>query len=162
MKADDGQLIVGCGGITRIAPVAFGAQFPLIVKQTVGNGFSRRDGLDARGEEAIHVFRADLEFRVVAKEVITRRETADDDDVFPEISRDCSGDALQHGAGRNELHNAFLIHSGRPLVAGKDLRNSSACDSRRASCRSSRHSKGSAQGRLFSAGWKRDCARRMV
>ena len=162
MKADDGQLIVGCGGITRIAPVAFSAQFPLIVKQTVGNGFSRRDGLDARGEEAIHVFRADLEFRVVAKEVITRRETADDDDVFLEISRDRSGDALQHGAGRNKFHNASLIHSGRPLVAGKDLRNSSACDSRRASCRSSRHSKGSAQGRLFSAGWKRDCARRMV
>ena len=84
MKADDGQFVVGRAGITEIPLVAFGAQFPMVGKQPVGDGFSRRDCLDARGEQAIHVFRADLEFRVVAEKVITRRETADDDDVFPE------------------------------------------------------------------------------
>jgi hypothetical protein len=100
MKANNRQLVVGRAGITGIAPVAFGAQFPMIGKQPVGNGFSCRDCLDARGEQAIHVFRADLEFRIVAEEMIARRETADDDDVFPEISRDGRCDALQDGAGR--------------------------------------------------------------
>ena len=58
--------------------------------------------------------------------MITRRETADDDDVFPKIRWNGRSDALQHGAGGDKFYDFLRIHSGLPLVAGKDLRNSSA------------------------------------
>jgi len=72
------------------------------------------------------------------------------------------GNLFQHGTGRNQFSTGVVTHNGRPLVAGKELRNSSAWDSRRISCKSRRHSTGSAQGSPSSPGWKSDSARRIV
>jgi hypothetical protein len=43
MKAFDRQFVVECAGITGFAPVAFSVQFTMVGKQSVGDGFSRRD-----------------------------------------------------------------------------------------------------------------------
>src|SRR6266545_6048235 len=100
----------------------------------VRDGLSGGNRPDAWRKKAVHVLGADLQPGVVAKKMIARRKTADDDDVRAEIFRNGLGHSLQHGAGRNKFHAVVATHSGRPLVAGKELRNSSAWDSSRASC----------------------------
>lgn len=87
-------------------------------QKPVGDGLTRRDGMDARAEEAIHILGANLKPGIVPEEMKASGEAADDNDVLAEVLWHRCGELFQDRAWSHQL-DVFLAHHWLPLASVK-------------------------------------------
>ena len=99
MEADNREFIRRSAVVSRLAPLAFGAELPFASEEAVSDGFSGVDRLNAGREESVHILGADLHLRFIAEEIVTCGEAADNNDVLVEVIGNGVGDLFEDGAG---------------------------------------------------------------